>query len=409
MADELIPPEGLEPPEKLTPPKPVGRVDPSHVEQMLPLSAKPDPATLTQIDARVQDFVDALTETQMHTEAFANRMTTIHNLGTQEIRDAANVSNRMLNQPVRAMDDDSEVSTALLSLRRTVEDLNPARQETPDRRVLGIFPRSKGVSDYFRKYQSAQSHIDAVLNALHQGQDELRKDVASIEQEKANLWGIMGRLQEVIHATRELDRALTTRLTEIEATDPAKARIVKEEVLFYVRQKQQDLMTQLAVSVQGYLALDVIRRNNLELIKGVERATTTTISALRTAVIVAQALSNQKLVLDQITALNTTTGSIIASTSELLKTQSGHIHEQAAAATVGIEQLQTAFDNVFQTLDMISNYKIEALDTMSKTIGQLSSEVTKATTHLDRVRTRQAIETTGDILPPSEGGRNTGR
>ena len=71
-----------------------------------------------------------------------------------------------------------------------------------------------------------------------------------------------------------------------------------------MRQKRQDLLTQLAVSVQGYLALDLIRRNNVELIKGVDRATTTTISALRTAVIVAQALSDQKLVLDQITALN---------------------------------------------------------------------------------------------------------
>src|SRR2546428_13963908 len=65
--------------------------------------------------------------------------------------------------------------------------------------------------------------------------------------------------------------------------------------------------TQLAVNAQGYLALELVRKNNLELIKGVDRATTTTISALRTAVIVAQALTNQELVLNQITALNTTT------------------------------------------------------------------------------------------------------
>ena len=54
------------------------------------------------------------------------------------------------------------------------------------------------------------------------------------------------------------------------------------------------------MNIQGYLALDMIRKNNLELMKGVDRATTTTVAALRTAVIVAQALNNQKLVLDQI-------------------------------------------------------------------------------------------------------------
>ncbi|MEJ7697304.1 MAG: toxic anion resistance protein [Candidatus Limnocylindrales bacterium] len=106
--------------------------------------------------------------------------------------------------------------------------------------------------------------------------------------------------------------------------------MLKEDMLFSVRQKHQDLLTQLAVSVQGYLALDVIRRNNLELIKGVQRATTTTVSALRTAVIVARALADQKLVLDQITALNTTTSNLIESTSEMLRHQSGQINEQAA-------------------------------------------------------------------------------
>ena len=55
-----------------------------------------------------------------------------------------------------------------------------------------------------------------------------------------------------------------------EATDPEKARIIKEEMLFYVRQKNTDFLTQLAVNVQGYLALDTIRKNNLELIKGVD-------------------------------------------------------------------------------------------------------------------------------------------
>ena len=111
-------------------------------------------------------------------------------------------------------------------------------------------------------------------------------------------------------------------------------------MLFYVRQKHQDLLTQMAVSIQGYLAIDLVRKNNIELIKGVDRATTTTIAALRTAVIVAQALANQKLVLDQITALNTTTSNLIESTSKLLATQSVDINKQAASATIGIDSLQ---------------------------------------------------------------------
>ena len=128
-------------------------------------------------------------------------------------------------------------------------------------------------------------------------------------------------------------------------------------MLFYVRQKHQDLLTQLAVSIQSYLAIDIIIKNNIELIKGVDRASTTTISALRTAVIVAQALGNQKLVLDQITALNTTTSDLIQRTSEMLRDNSAQIQQQAASATIGLPQLQAAFQNIYATMDSIDTFK----------------------------------------------------
>ncbi|MGC9398703.1 MAG: toxic anion resistance protein [Anaerolineae bacterium] len=382
--------------EALRPPEKVAEVAPRQAREMVKL----EEATLEKLDARVVEFVDRIAASDVHSEAFDEQLAVIHNMGTKEIREAANVSNRILNQPIRGLEEEAPVSKALLELRRTVEELDPARQDDKGRKFLGLIPLGNKMTDYFRKYQSAQDHIDAVLNSLYHGQDALRKDVATIEQEKANLWQIMHRLQQYIYVAEQLARALEARIAEIEAEDPEKARVVKEEILFYVRQKEQDLMTQLAVSVQGYLALDVIRKNDLELIKGVERATTTTISALRTAVIVAQALSNQKLVLDQITALNTTTGDLIESTSVMLKEQSGEIHRQASSATVSLQQLEEAFNNVFATLDMISQYKVQAVESMAQTIGVLSAQVQKAQTYLDKVRNEQVLEVSEDLILP---------
>ncbi len=395
MDQERVPAkrEPLEPPEK------VDEVQPPEAREMVKL----EDATLEKLDARVVEFVETLSETDVHSEAFEEKLTVIHNMGAKEIREAANVSNRILNQPIRGLGEDAPVTKALLDLRRTVEELSPAETEQKERKFLGIIPMGDKMTDYFRKYQSSQKHIDAVLNSLYHGQDELRRDIATIEQEKANLWQIMHRLQQYIYVADQLAQALEARIAALEADDPEKARVVKEEILFYVRQKEQDLMTQLAVSVQGYLALDVIRKNDLELIKGVERATTTTISALRTAVITAQALSNQKLVLDQITALNTTTSDLIESTSAMLQEQSGEIHRQASSATVNLQQLENAFNNVFATLDMISEYKVQAVESMTQTISQLSAQVQKAQTYLDRVRNEQVLEASEElILPESE-------
>jgi uncharacterized protein YaaN involved in tellurite resistance len=223
-----------------------------------------------------------------------------------------------------------------------------------------MVPFGDQLRDYFQRYESAQTHINAILNALYQGEDELRKDNAALEQEKVHLWETMQRLAQYVYVVEHLDASLTARIAEIETSDPEHAKALKDGVLFYLRQKHQDLLTQLAVSIQGYLAIDVIRKNNIELIKGVDRATTTTISALRTAVIVAQALANQRLVLNQVTALTTTTSQMIESTSKLLATQSVTINEQAASSTIGIDRLEAAFTNIYQTMDAIDAFKVQA-------------------------------------------------
>src|SRR5690606_16693936 len=155
-------------------------------------------------------------------------------------------------------------------------------------------------------------------DALPICKDELLKDNAAIDIERQSLWTAMGRLEQMIHVAKSLDASLEAKAQELDLTDPAKAKAIRENALFYVRQRTTDLLTQMAVSVQGYLALDLVKKNNVELIKGVDRASTTTVAALRTAVTVAQALTNQKLVLNQITALNTTTSNIIESTAALL-------------------------------------------------------------------------------------------
>ena len=387
----------------LTPPAPVEAVPSTMAEESIPIG----PADKTKLDAMVANYVDAVSSLDPHSQAFADKVKDIGKLGDDDIRATAAVSNRLLEKPIAAMQnggltETSEVSKSLLSLRRQVEDLDPAKQGDlfTRRKFLGLLPFGAGdkLRDYFDKYRSSQHQIDSIITALYHGQDELQRDNAAIEQEKVNLWTTMGRLRQYAYLAGSLDDALSARIAAIEVTDPDRAKVLKEDMLFSVRQKHQDLLTQLAVSVQGYLALDVIRRNNLELIKGVQRATTTTVSALRTAVIVAQALADQRLVLDQITALNTTTSNLIESTSELLHQQSGQINEQAASATVELSKLQNAFNNIYATMDEIDTFKLKALDTMQKTVTALSSEIEKSQSYIDRVRANEAQSSPIDRL-----------
>lgn len=382
-------PTPLQPPSteilRLEAPKPPAAVEASQASQIAPPVTDEQRHTL---DVKAGQFLDAILDEQAGSPEFSRQADAVRSMGDADIRRAAEMSNRLLDTPLRQMktggiSEVSKVSSTLLELRKVVEELDP-NQNQP-KKFLGIIPFGDKIQDYFRRYQSSQNHLNAILHALRSGQDELTKDNVSLNMEKQQLWDTMNRLNQYIYLAEQLDNQLAAHIAELQMSDPVKADALSKDVLFYVRQKHQDLLTQLAVSIQGYLAIDVVIKNNAELIKGVDRASTTTVSALRTAVVAAQALGNQKLVLDQISALNSTTSGLIERTSEMLKDNSVAIQQQAASSTIGIESLQKAFANIYQTMDSIDRFKLEALNTMSQTIGVLESEVVKSRNYLERV------------------------
>jgi uncharacterized protein YaaN involved in tellurite resistance len=374
--------DALQPP-MLTPPEPVAAVAASDAIGKVPVPVD----ERAKLDADAAQLAKELATLAPQSDEYKMRVRTLESLANAEIARSANVSNRMLDRPTRAMatlDEGSPVAKTLLDLRGTVEKLDPSRQGDmfSPKKLLGILPFGNKVRDYFRGYESSQGHLNAIIESLRRGKDELLRDNGAIETEKANMWSLMGELEKHGYLARALGDAVEREVEQLQSTDPERAKALQEEVLFAARQKQQDIATQLAVNVQGYMALDLIKRNNAELVKGVDRATTTTVAALRTAVITAQAVANQKLVLDQITALQSTTSDLILSTSKMLRSNATRIQEGASNATIDVEKLKEAFANVRATIDGMSDYRIKALASMEKTVDSLNVEVGKAKEYL---------------------------
>ncbi len=373
---------------KLTPPDPVPVVSAEKAMGLVPVADE----AKTKLEAKVDEFIDDLIAQDVNSPEFGKRVDQITNMGRDEIMAASSQANRFLDRPVRAMDETTGIGADLAELRRTVEDLDPGKQGNllAPKKLFGIIPMGNKLRNYFDGYKSSQNHISTILDRLASGKDELIMDNAAIDVERQNLWAAMGKLEQMIHMAKALDGKLEGRANELQLSDPAKANAIRESALFYVRQRTQDLLTQMAVTVQGYLALDLVKKNNVELVKGVDRASTTTVGALRTAVTVAQAMTNQRLVLSQITALNTTTANIIDSTGELLKQNTAAIHEQAASSTIPLETLSRAFQNIYDPMDSIDQFKMKSLDSMKQTIGALEGEVAKSKGYIARAEGQAA-------------------
>lgn len=392
MTSPLTPPSETETALVLKAPDAPAVVAAEEAPGMVPVPAERQ----AEIHAQARDYIAEIAAYDARSPEFTSKIDGISKLAGDEMTTSSNASSRMLERSTTSMagakksgnGPQAHVAGTLNELRTTVEDLTPNNADlSVGKKILGFIPGGNKLAKYFQKYESAQTQLDAIIKSLMAGQDELLKDNAALAGEKVQLWETMQSLSEYAVFAKALDAACVEKIDATRASGQIEqAQKLEADVLFPIRQRHQDILTQLAVSVQGYLAMDLIRKNNLELIKGVDRARTTTISALRTAVIVAQALANQKMVLDQIDAINTTTNNMILKTSEMLKDQTVRIHEQASTSGVSVETLQKAFDNVFQTMDAIDTFRASAAKNMEGTVHALEDGLAKAKPYLERSR-----------------------
>ena len=305
---------------------------------------------------------------------------------------------RMLQAPLKEIshgtEDGGEVAKSLSDLRIEVEKLDPSGLDTEAGWFTRAIGRIPGVGTplkrYFMRYESSQTQIDAIVNSLEKGRDQLKRDNVTLGDDQKQMRELTFALSDQIALAQALDAAVVDKLaTEITDDDPRR-QFVEEDILFALRQRTLDLQQQLAVNQQGVLAIEIIIRNNRELIRGVDRAIDVTISALQVAVTVALALAHQKIVLDKIEAINTTTSAMIAGTAERLKTQGTAIHQQASSTMLDMEALKGAFADIDTALDEISRYRREALPAMAGTIlelDQLTAESEQAIENMERGRT----------------------
>jgi uncharacterized protein YaaN involved in tellurite resistance len=292
-----------------------------------------DPLVQAAIRDKAAQFVADLTALDVRSPSFAQKVAQITTMGQAELRRSASMAGQQLDHA--ASIGQVQVSARLTQLRAIVAKLDPRDLDSgPGKRIFGSLLGKDRIGRYFDRYRAVQPDIDAIIRGLAAGQDALRKENAALETERVNQRTLSDKLNEYLALAEELDAALEQAIASDVATGRAdSAEVLRNEALLPIRQRRQELLTQVAVSMQTFLALDIVHGNNVALIRGVHRAQTSTIAALRVAIAASAAMSGQQLVLDRIEALN------------------AQALAAAAAPEPDLRALQVAFADVIASMD----------------------------------------------------------
>ncbi|MBD2844867.1 toxic anion resistance protein [Paenibacillus sp. IB182496] len=349
-------------------------VDEAKIKSAIEEQVQPEPEEVKEL--REQAASNVSTILAVDTESLEKRreiMQSIDQFGMRTMRSSSE-KNKLLQVSVNNLsksgDEGGQVAKDLMELNLQLKDLDPSVVDFAKSGFLGrLF---NPLRRYFAKYQKADSVISDIIVSLDKGKVVLQNDNTTLELEQQAMRELTKRLEKEIQLGMLMDTEIEAQIEAAKARQEAedKVRFITEEVLFPMRQRVMDLQQMMVVNQQGIMASEVVIRNNKELIRGVDRARTVTVTALRIAVTVASALYNQRIVLQKIELLNKTTDNLISGTSRMLKEQGVAIQKQAYEASVSVETLKQAFGDVISALDSISTYKQEALPKMRQTITE---------------------------------------
>jgi uncharacterized protein YaaN involved in tellurite resistance len=317
----------------------------------------------------------------------------VESLGIDLQRDVANKS-ALLSTQVGDLSENTEggdLASALISLRDQVEVVNPNKHAFEPgfmTSMIGkVFPSflARPMKNYMTKFRTAQSVIEEIVSGISEGQKMLERDNITLQDRVVELRKLDQKLSQAIQVGQVMDDDLNKVIDS--ETDPEKKKFFRTKVLIKLRTRIVDLQTVRAVAQQGIMSMDLTVDTNKQLVQNAERTRTVTVAALKIAVELRKALSNQKKMLEVINAVNSTTNDLIVGNSELLKDNAVAITKGAMESTLNIDSLKTAFGNIYAAIDEVEKYKEEALPRLKETIGEfnnLSEEADKKIKSMER-------------------------
>ena len=321
-----------------------------------------------EISKKVDLFIKQITNPKISTLA-------IDGIAEEEIKGVVNLS-KMLNTPLANLSSDNsegnKISTTIVNLKGQIEEINPAKVNLDSGffgRLLESITGKTAISKYFKKFETYSQAINGIIETLEEGGASLQEENAIFLQDKTKLIEFTKRMKEKLEILNHTSFKLNNIIEQ--EKDEDQKRFLIQDVDYTLQQQTMDLQQMVLTSAQGVMALDVLIKNNRELITSIKRIKNVVMVALNIGVMVSIGLANQKRVLDTTKSITNATNEIITANAEMLQTQGLEIHKQASSNILDMTKLKAAFESTLKTIEEAETFRINSLPEMKKSANDI--------------------------------------
>ncbi|WP_267387281.1 toxic anion resistance protein [Sphingomonas sp. GC_Shp_3] len=161
---------------------------------------------------------------------------------------------------------------------------------------------------FFRRRVQAEPPIEiaTLVETLDRERDAVALSLIALDTDHMRLSAAAAALDTALALVRACGGAVEAAARELAIDSPERARFLREAVAERLLAREQDLLTQAAVTQQGVLTLGLIGESQRTLADTLARARDTSVAALRTAIAARQAIAGSQRLAEQTAALDQT-------------------------------------------------------------------------------------------------------
>ena len=241
---------------------------------------------VSNIESVAHAHVARLMAAEPGSAAFHRAVAAVDTIGEREVRTTTQIVAAFHDRPTATLSavlaDRSPLARNLGQLRRAADEL--AREATIRRSATGLGDAVWRIDNQVRE----------VLPAIEADRQVLERDNASLTQQERALGNEIRVLRQYVALAARLDDLIEDEIEVSAAAQSSRAELLRHDALYAVRRRHRDLLLQLTTATQAYLTLRLVERDNLEVIWSVRAATTTTVTALRTALMAIDAVASRE-------------------------------------------------------------------------------------------------------------------
>lgn len=198
------------------------------------------------------------------------------------------------------------------------------------------------IKKYFNKIKAQETYVSILLENLVYDQEILKRDNITLKIEIEKLSQIVEELNTEYNNVEVYLKELKKRNENILVESKFNTDLFEK--------KLYDFKQMIIVNEQSIMALTIILNNNKEIIRNIDKIKNVTMVALRTSIMVANSIYNQKITLNKINSLDKNATNLLKDTDMLIN--SSKINEGVSKQQVG-EFLQDNYNKILNTLNSV--------------------------------------------------------